>query len=157
MIPIYKKLLITGVTVTLVGFGLMGCGKPTVSDKDQAIQVVKQFLDTQGKVTYKDPASYQAGDKYMKPELAKSFNQERSGMYKFFTDNKVTISGSPETVTFIKQEANNYIIEGKKTLTLHSDKNNSTVGTTTIDNDFTVSKEGNNSFLISNIKNHGVQ
>ncbi|GIM44700.1 hypothetical protein DNHGIG_02490 [Collibacillus ludicampi] len=162
-----RKLLIAGVSIALLGFGLTGCGntdtkqtdttQATATEKDKAADVVKQFLDTQAKITYKDPASFKAGDKFLTPETAKTYNEERSAMYKYFTSAKITMNGSPVTVTFIKQEGNKYIFEGKTTLTLHSDNDNKSQGNITIDNDFTVSKEANGGFLISEIKNHGAK
>jgi hypothetical protein len=162
-----RKFLVVGISLTLLGFGMTGCGQAnpkqadaqpaSTSEKDQAAEVVKQFLDSQAKITYKDPSTYQAGDKYLSSDAAKSYNAQRTAMYKFFTDEQITISGSPDTITLLKQEKDKYVFEGKKTFTLQSDKEKKSLGNITLDDDFTVTKGANGTFLISEIKNHAAK
>lgn len=151
-----KKLFISAAMATLLGLTFAGCSSqsPATNEQDKAAQVVQKFLDVQGKVTYQTPSSYTAGDRWMTAAAAKKFNDSRSGMYRFFTANQITISGGPTTVSFLNKKGNDYIFEGKKNLSLYSAKENKNIGNLSFDNDFTVSKQKDGSFLISNITNH---
>jgi hypothetical protein len=150
--------------VFLVSMGLFGCSQSASnasanssqpqSDKDKVSAVVKSFEETQSNITYKDPSSFQKGDQYLTPELAKAYDQHRASILKFTKDMKVMFSGSSPTISFIKQNGVNYIFEDKAERNVYSDKTKSSLGKTVIDFDVTVTKNSKGIFQISSLQEH---
>jgi ABC-type Zn uptake system ZnuABC Zn-binding protein ZnuA len=162
-----KKNILSISLILLLSIGLFGCSQSSSnssaassqpqSDKDKAMTVVKSFEDTQSNITYKDPSSFQKGDQYLAPDLAKAYNQHRAPILKFTKDMSVTFSGSPATITFVKQDGSNYIFEEKAERNVYSDKTNSSLGKTVIDFDVTVTKGAKGDYLISSLQDHKVK
>lgn len=123
-----KKMIHLGV-ISLLGLSIAACGKTAVDQtpqpnsgteqpkdaaskvkNEEAENVIKQFEASQSSVTYKDPSSFNAGDKYLTPDFAKKYHSEvRAGMEQFIKDSKGTVSGGEPTITFNKQEGNDLI------------------------------------------------
>jgi hypothetical protein len=122
-------------------------------DKSKAEDVVKQYMASQGKMSYKDPSSFHAGDKYLTPDLAKAQKQSQSGRYKFITDNKLSVKEENTKVTFLAEKKGAYVFDVTAHTVYHSDKQNKDLGSSNIDEEMTVTNN-KDTLLISSIQNH---
>ncbi|WCK54305.1 hypothetical protein PP175_23980 [Aneurinibacillus sp. Ricciae_BoGa-3] len=123
------------------------------NDKTKAAEVVKQYMAAQGNISYKDPSSYHAGDKYLTPNLAKSQQQSESGKFKFITANKLSVKQENVKITPLAEKNGAYVFEVTAHTTYHSDKQNKDLGSSNIDEEMTVTNN-KGTLLINSIQNH---
>lgn len=142
--------------LSLISLTIAACGNENAEevnkDKEAGASVIKQFEMTQSSITYKDPATFTAGDKYLTPEFAKKYHEEmRAGMEKFIMDSKATVSGKEPTVTYKEHQDNNFIYDFEADRTITSEQTNSSVNSH-VKYRVTVTKQKEGTFLISNME-----
>lgn len=141
--------------IMLISFWLASCGSAEMTEQDQqaAIEVIKQFEQTQTAITYQDPASFTAGDQYLTEEFAKRYHGElRAGMEQFIKDSKASVSsGSEPSITFMKQEDSQLLFDFKAERLITIEGTDSSANSN-VHYVVTVTKQKDGSFLISNME-----
>lgn len=127
------------------------------SEKQAATEAVKQYLKAQGSIDYTDPSAYKAPEKYVTPSFAKSIQKNEQTKQKAFKENQVTASVNSIEAKFISQQKDQYLVEGKAVITYHSKKENRSIGTSGIDENFVLVKDPKGAFLINEISKHSAK
>lgn len=118
----------------------------------EAENVIKRFEATQSSVTYKDPSSFQTGDKYLTPDFAKKYHgQIRAGMEQFIKSSKGIVTGKAPKITFSKQNGNHliYHFDVVRTISIEQPKPSSIASH--VNYLVTVTKQKDGSYLISDM------
>jgi len=158
------KKMISISLISLLGLTMVACSNNTVEQtpqqedaasevkNEEAENIIRQFEATQSSVTYKDPQSFIAGDKYLTADFAKVYHEQiRAGMEQFLKDSKGTVSGEEPTISFYKQEGDNliYNFEVDRIITIEQPEQSITSHVKYL---VTVTKQKDGSYLISDMK-----
>jgi predicted small lipoprotein YifL len=162
-----KGISIAAILMLTTVFGVTGCGTKTaaapanndttpaqtqtVSDQEKAAAVVKAEMEAAHSFSYKDHSTFDAPGKFMFPDLAADENKYNESFISKYDSQKAYEEHGPVTVTFIKQDGQNFVFDAKVTTTVYADPDKKKLDEFTSDHTITVTKTSDGQFLISEI------